>query len=229
MEHSSLGRLISVLFSPEKTFRSIAEKPTWLLALLITTLAPALMNAVAFTKVDVAAMLTEKLGDKAELPAEQLEMMVAATKWSAPIMTGVTVVFFSLLGALVLWLIFKVIGGEFSFGRSLSVLTHSSVIVSVGFVLRTIVAAGKESISMDALERNQLLMSNLGFLAGDESSAFVRQALGAFDVFSIWSLVLMTLGYAIIANVSRAKAAAVVGVLWLVATLGGVAISSMAG
>ena len=35
MEDSSFGRLIGVLVSPGKTFRSIAERPAWLVPFLV--------------------------------------------------------------------------------------------------------------------------------------------------------------------------------------------------
>ncbi len=52
MENSSFGRLIGVLVSPLKTFASIAERPTWLVAFLVVALAPAIPGFLAVPKVD---------------------------------------------------------------------------------------------------------------------------------------------------------------------------------
>lgn len=228
MEHSTVGRLISVLFAPQKTFRAIADRPSWVLAWLVAATMPALLNFVAFGKIDAVAMLTAQLDKQGQsLSADQIETMASVTAWTAPLGAFVATLAITALMALLLWLVLKVVGGEFSFRSSMAVVVHAGMANVVGMALRTVVAATKDTLSIDDLQNNQLLLSNLGFLAGDDASAFVKGLLGAIDVFSIWSMVLLVIGYVALGKMSRNAVTVVVVALWLVATLGGVALGAM--
>ena len=80
MESSAFGRLIGVLVAPQKTFRSIAERPTWLVAFLVLALSPLLGGLVAKPKIDweeVARHQIERSG--ADIPREAAEQQIEMT------------------------------------------------------------------------------------------------------------------------------------------------------
>ena len=56
--------------------------------------------------------------------------------------------------------------------------------------------------------------SSLAALLPDGASPPVLALAGAFDLFALWSLALVALGMASVADVSRRRALAVVVVLW---------------
>jgi hypothetical protein len=72
---------------------------------------------------------------------------------------------------------------------------------------------------MEELQSGQFLMSNLGFLASEETSKAVLALLTSVDVFSIWCIALLTFGYQIVARVSRGTALGTVLALWIVGVL----------
>jgi len=62
-----------------------------------------------------------------------------------------------------------------------------------------------------------VVKSNLGFLTDPKDHSILFAFLSSFDVFTIWTVVLLIIGFAIISRVSRAKSAAIVVAMWFVA------------
>ena len=71
MEDSSLGRLIGVLISPEKTFRSIAERPTWVVALVVLVLLGAAAGYLVFQKLDMAEVISQSMADRGQQASDE--------------------------------------------------------------------------------------------------------------------------------------------------------------
>jgi hypothetical protein len=67
---------------------------------------------------------------------------------------------------------------------------------------------------------SDLLRSNLGFLVERKAAPALHSLLGSLDLFAIWTMVLLTIGYAIAARISRKAAGAIVVALWAVYILG---------
>jgi hypothetical protein len=64
------------------------------------------------------------------------------------------------------------------------------------------------------------LPSSLTAVAPEGASASLLAVLSSIDLFSLWSMVLLSLGFAVVARVSRATAATTVVALWAVYVLG---------
>jgi hypothetical protein len=65
-----------------------------------------------------------------------------------------------------------------------------------------------------------VLPSNLGFLAPEGASAAVLSLLSAFDLFKLWTLVLLVIGFAAVARLKKGTAAAAVVGCWALYVLG---------
>jgi hypothetical protein len=61
-----------------------------------------------------------------------------------------------------------------------------------------------------------LVRSNLGFLVNYKTNPMAFALLSSIDIFSIWFVVLMIIGFAYLARVSRAKSAVIIISLWVV-------------
>ena len=72
-------------------------------------------------------------------------------------------------------------------------------------------------------DMGDLTHSNLGLLVDRHANPVLHSLLGSVDVISIWVFVLLVIGLAAAANVSRKKAAILLGSLWGVLILGKVA------
>jgi hypothetical protein len=226
MENSAFGRLLGVLVAPLKTFASIAERPTWLAAFLVLALAPAIPTFLVVPKVDweeVTRTQLESNPQTAELSREQMDEAVARGAKFAPFFAyaapGFVAVGLLLLG-LVCWGIFNLAGGQASFPRSMAVVSHGFMPVVVSSLLAIPVILGVDKIEIEDLKADTLIKSNLAVFAPEGASAAMLKLLSKIDVFSIWALVLLILGFSQVTKVKRGVAAAVVLLLWAIFWVG---------
>ncbi|MGB3564998.1 MAG: Yip1 family protein [Thermoanaerobaculia bacterium] len=233
MEDSSLGRLIGVLISPEKTFRSIAERPTWVVALVVLVLLGTAVGYLVFQKLDMAEVISQSMADRGQQASdEELERateMVERFGWLGA-MVGVLVIapLAMFVFALILWVVFKLLGGEFSYQTSLSVTLHSLMPTAVSSLLSLPVIYSRGTIGLEESQRG-VLFSNLGALAPEDSGPALTALLSSIDLFTIWTLVLLTIGFSIVGRVSKTAAGLTVVLLWVVYVLAKVGWVSIAG
>ncbi len=233
METSSWGRLSGVLFSPTRTFQSIAERPTWLVALLALVIASAAANYIAADRVDFEQLTRDRFEASGRtISEEQIETTIDfQEKWGRTIslvgiVVGGPIVY--LLMALVFWVLLKLLDGDLPYRTALSTTLHSLMPWVVASLLTIPVILGREEIGFEEL-RAGILTSNLAILAPEEAGAALTSLLSSIDVFSIWTLVLMVLGFSIAARVSRkASAGAVLGV-WAIYVLAKVGLAGLFG
>ena len=220
MENSSFGRLIGVIVSPGKTFRAICERPTWLVAFLVVVLSPVIPTIIAMPKMDWEGITRAQLERMdVQLPQDQLEQRIEMTEKIGPFFAYLAPVFFAiglLLFALVFWGAFTLAGGELGFKRSLAVVSHGMVPVVVSTILSIPIILGIDKIGADVAEQGSYLKSNLAAFAPEGANAVVLNLLSHLDVFSIWTLVLLIIGFAWCAKVKQSTSAITVILLWLV-------------
>ena len=216
MENSSFGRLIGVLVSPGKTFRAIAERPTWAVALAVLLLASAALGYVSASRTDYRDVFTQSMRDSGrDVPPQALEQQIEMMEKIGPAISVVGavvfVVLFSLFGALIYWLLFKLQGSEFSYKSSLATSLHAAMPVVVSLLLSLPVILSRSSLGYDDVKSGTFLKSNLGFLAPEGGSAWLAALYASVDFFAIWSLALSIIGYRAATRLStRAVAVTVV-------------------
>jgi Yip1-like protein len=225
MESSSFGRLIGVLVAPVRTFQSIAQRPTWLVALLVLVALGTTVGVLAFQKVDIEAAVRAQIEERSggDASAEQVERateVMGKFGWVIALFGGLVFAPLAYLAvALVFWVVFKLLGSDLAFPASFSVTLHGLMPGAVGALLAIPVVIGAEEIDLQDLQSGNLLLTNLGALAPEGSGAALRSLLSSLDLFSLWSLVLLAVGYAIVGRVSRATAAWTVTALWILYVL----------
>ena len=229
MEDSSFGRLIGVLVSPGKTFRSIAERPTWLVPFLVLMALSLGVGGLLMSRVDPGEMVRyqlEKFGDR--LPPEQVEKAVEDAENVTParrlLQTAIGLPVAALLYAAlagVFLVIFKVLGSQMTFKQSLSTYLYGLVPIGVVSTLINLpLMLARESITPEEAMGGGVLVASPAILASEETSAVIRSLLGSLNFFTLWTLVLLAIGYRIVARVSIAVSAGTVFTLWLLYVAG---------
>ncbi len=234
MKDSSWGRLIGALVAPGETFRSIAERPTWLLPLLLLTLLGAAVGFVMQSKVDPEELVRGQMGMfKMEVPEEQIEKAIddlenRSTAATVALNLGGMLFWVALFAflALLFWVAFKLFGSEVGYKQSFATTLHSFMPLAVAYLLNLPLMMQRESLSFQDLQEGGVLMSSLKALAPEDASAVTEALLGSFDLFTIWTLILLTIGYKMVAKVSTAVASGIVILLWLVYVVGKVGIAA---
>ncbi|MEO8505248.1 MAG: YIP1 family protein [Acidobacteriota bacterium] len=223
MEESAFGRLIGAIVSPVKTFASIALRPTWLAPMAALVLAAVLVTLVVTPRMDMRSIIKQSIEESGrDLTPEQMDNAVEqGAKFAkiGPIVGIIAQPIVLLIIALVFWVGFKLAGGEFGFGTSFSVTTHAMLPGVLSALLSIPVVMNKPTLGYDEVKTGSFLMSNLGAFAPTGTHRALVSLLSSIDVFSIWTLILLVIGYRAAAKVSKGTAIGVVVGAWAVYVL----------
>jgi hypothetical protein len=218
-EVSAVGRVPGAFFAPVRTFESIARRPTWLVPLLLWTILSVATTAVLLPKIDYEQMTREALQRRGQtIPEDRMASIVERQKKFGSIFGwvggAVTPAVLSLLVAVVIWGTFKVFGYDARFSQAFGVTTHAYLPGVLKGIFLMLLVSRQETVNPQNL--GDLLTSNLGFLVPADSSKALHALLQSFDVFALWVVVLLVLGFAAAAKARRGAAAGIIGTLWLV-------------
>ncbi len=224
LEDSSFGRLIGVLVSPVKTFRSIAERPTWVVPLVVLLIVSTVVGVLANQRIDkndMRQMMRERIekSQGGQASPEQLERTMAmaekvnsVTRWLIPLFA---VVIYLVIAALFFGAFHFFSGSEIPYKTSFAVTLHGLMPSLVTALLTLPVILSRPHINLKDAQSGNLLASNLGAFAPESLGPAMRSLLSSLDFFSLWTLFLLIIGYRIAAKVSTAAATTVVVVLWV--------------
>lgn len=220
-EPNSLQRIIGVFFSPDATMASIARRPDWVLPLVILLVVSLGAGVVIAQHVDFGAAAREAMEQNKNMTPEQMEKGVKMAAGIGKVTTYLSPVL-SVIGLLiiagVLLLAFRLFGGEGDFKQAFSVTCYSSMPGVVKGIITLIIVMMKGGM-IPAQQLATLVRSNLGFLADYKTSPMAFTLLASIDLFSIWYLILMIIGFAYLARVSKVKSAVIIISLWIVVLL----------
>ena len=234
MSDSSLARVVNVLFSPTRTFEAIRQRPTWLVALVILVLLGLAGSYLVTGKMDIEEVVRESVADSGrQLSDDQLEQAIALQEKLLPVfaIAGPLVIFpgACLLMALLFWVVLRLLGGEMTYKTSFATTVHGLMPNAISSLLALPVVMSRGALSYEEVRSGGVLASNLAHFAPEETGTAVRALLAGIDVFTIWALVLLIIGLAVTARVSRAKSGAVVIGLWVVYVLFKVGAAAISG
>lgn len=228
---STLERIVGTFFSPVETFRSIAARPNILAPLIILFVLFLAVGATIASRIDFASAVRDKIASRPDMKPEQAERMI---RFSSSIARGFAYAspVISIIGLLVmagvLLLVFRLFGGDGDFPQAFSVVLYTSFVSAIESILRTIVIVARGGmVSAEALPN--LLRSNLGFLTDLKEHPMLFALLSSFDVFNVWMLALLIVGFAFVSRLSRMQSAAIVGGLWLLVVVFKVGMAALQG
>jgi hypothetical protein len=220
---SQVERVVDTFVSPSKTFNDILRNTTWwlpfLLAVVVTLGVTFVIDKqVGFERVveNVIHASPKQEDQLSSLTPEQratrLKGMSAGyryTSYASPIF----ILLFSAVGALMLWGSFNFgLGARTTFGQMFCLWMYCSLprLLSGLLTVVTIYFGGNS----DSFDLKDPVGTNIGYYLPD-AAPWLKTALGFFDVIGLWTLVLLVIGTAIVAKVSRGKAAAVIVGWWV--------------
>lgn len=128
------------------------------------------------------------------------------------------------IGALLLWVGFNfILGGAGTYPGMFAVMIFAYLPGIFRSVLSAAVLLFGETENFNL---NDPVGTNPGFYLGSDSSVFLKTFLSSVDVFSLWTLILMGIGGAIVARVKVKNGVAMVLTVWLIYALGKAAITA---
>ncbi len=211
--------LVGVVMSPEETFESLEKKPIWLVPMILFVVLSVVSTVLIAPKFDFESMIRDQLASQGrEIDDDEIATFAAIQK---PIVYTTAVLgtpFVLLIQAVVFMIGFKAFGGDGKFPQYLSVAVFSWVPQVFKSIIGSIVAFTRESIRLD--EAQTLVMSNLGVVTDPIDQPALFALLSSIDVFSIWSLVLLIMGYGVVSKRPKGQSIAIVVSIWGVYVIG---------
>jgi hypothetical protein len=220
---SQVERVVDTFVAPTKTFTDILRSTSWWLPFLLSAVMAlgvsyTIDRQVGFERVvenqihanpkqeDAMASLT------ADQRAARMKGMSAGYRYvsyASPLL----VLGFSALAALGLWATFNFgLGARTTYSQMLCLWMYCSLPrLLAGLLTMVTLAFGGSPENFDL---KYPVGTSLGYYFSD-TSAWLRTMLSFFDVISLWVLALLVIGTAVVAKVSRGRAAAVVVGWWV--------------
>lgn len=220
---SQVERVVDTFVAPTKTFTDILRNRSWWLPFLLTVIVSLGVTFTATSQVGWERVVENQIQASpkqqdalASLTPEQRAARVHGmavgykyTSFAFPLL----ILLFSAIAAVGLWATFNfALGARTTFGEMFCLWMYCSLpkLLTGLLTIVTLCFGG----NAEAFDLKNPVGTNLGYYFPD-AGAGLKSALGFFDVIGIWSLVLLVLGTAIVARVSRGKAAAVVVGWWV--------------
>ncbi len=224
---SSFGRIFGAIFSPKPTFESIAQRPTWILPLLLISILSIVTVFIFGQRVGWRSFMEHQDQTnprvqkqmEAMTPDQREQMLATQTKYASIFgyvgaVVGIFIV--AVIIAAVLMVAFNVMsGGGIGFMTSLGIVTHSWVPGIIGGLLGILVLFLKDPSTIDI---QHLVATNAGAFLSDDAPKWQEALLTSFDLFTIWSMILMAIGYSAInpKKISYGKALGTIVLVWAI-------------
>jgi hypothetical protein len=219
---SPLARVAGVFASPGPTFAAIARRPSWWLPLIICAVVSIAATAAVLPRIDFESVIRERMAARgATIPEDRMDQIVATQKRLSGlgyVWAGLGPALIALVVGAVNLLAFKAFGWDLRFKQAFGVTSHA-LLPTIGISMLLIFFVSRLDI-VNPADLGDLTHSNLGFLVDRHANPALNSIARSLDVFGIWMLVLLVIGFAAAANVPRRKAAILIGSLWAVLVLG---------
>jgi Yip1-like protein len=237
------GRFTGVLFSPGETFEDINRKPTWIIPLLICILLGLVFTWFLHSHFQEGwhQFMRKTLEDRASKSGgppptpQSIEQGVAFAKIFGFGIAVVGAILVNLIVAGVMSLGMMFIQAQTTFKKVLSVVAWSwaaTGVVQIIVTIASVLVRGSDSSDFNPNNLGSLSATNLGAILPDGISPFLKALAGGIDIFSIWFLILLTIGLAAVSGSRKIKSGSVAPIvfgLWVVTLLIRAALASAFG
>jgi hypothetical protein len=231
-------RLGGAYISPGETFREIGSSPKVLAPIVAMIIIGLLVGFYLERNLDLQSIMAgqmQKAIEQGRMTKEQMEQqMPIIVKFVSIVLvvgTAVGSLLLSLIIAAVFKLITTIISAENRFKAVFTVTCYTMIAVSIiQSALLILVLQLKGAGELDISNVNSLLASNLGALISsvlgeDALPKFFMSLAGWVDIFAIWTIVLLSIGYAAVSRkLKTATAATWLTTLYVIIALIGSAI-----
>jgi hypothetical protein len=222
---SLLGTLVNIFVSPREAYEAIDRRPRWVLPLVLVVIA-AMVAAIFITPMAMEegmAKQRDKLIEQRGMSPEEADRALAVGakigRITGPVMAPVGAVVAIVVVALVLLFLGNIVlGGASNFKKVFAMYTWTSLIGVLATIVKTPLMLSRGTVNVQT--------SLAAFLDPEQKGTFLYQLLARTDVFSLWELVLVCIGMAVVYRFTTKKAATGVVALYIVYALAAAAITA---
>src|SRR5579872_4669358 len=216
---SEASRIVNTFIAPSKTFTDLRRSAAWwgpwiLISIFSIAFMMTIGKQVGFEQISKNQIEHSKRADQFDkLPADQQarqlgisSKIIGGLGYASPLV----ILLISLISTTALWATFKVgAAAETTFGQAYAIVMYAGLPGIVGAILGIIsLFAG---VNPEGFDINNPVGTNLAYyLDPDTTVKFVRAMASTFDVITIWSVILIVIGYSCTSKVKRSTAIAIV-------------------
>lgn len=223
---SETQRCVNIFTAPSKTFIDLRRKATFWGPLLVMIVVGIGFSFAVQQKVGWQQVFqnninqTPSKAEKIESAPNAEQIKAISAKFTAGATYGYTgiVLLITLITALLIWVTVNFgFGGTAKYSQIYAVSLYASLVMNIKFLLG--IVALFAGLAPDSFLINNPVGSNVGYYLSSDLPLWLRALCMHLDVFEIWALVLSVIGVAVVAKVSKGKAAAVVVGWWVIFVL----------
>ena len=202
--------------APTTLFEDLRERPRWWLPFVIFLVGAALVAILPRLLLPTDVLLDairQNLPGPVEMPGEEMiqrmqsPVMLVFSGLGGALFAGVSMV----LTALFFWALFSITGEKCSFSKSFAVVSYSGLIKVLGMALVVVL--------MVILQKREVYTS-LALLPFLEQGTFLYRLAAQIDFFTVWRVIIMGLGFSVVADVPKVKSYLSVIIPWILLSLG---------
>lgn len=211
---SQTDRIVNTFTAPSKTFTDIRRSASWWLPFLVICLAGYIFTFAVQSRVGWDQMVDTALHNNpaqyeklTSSPPEQqaqtrkiMALSFQVSFWCTPVFVLIGAALFALL----LWMGTNFIfGGTSTYGQCFAVLMYAGLVTTIQTLLTTMTLyIGDTADNFDISNR---IGTNPGYYLGSDAAAWMKMLLGSIDIFTIWYVILIGLGGAMVGRVKKEK------------------------
>jgi hypothetical protein len=170
----------------------------------------------------------QKISDNERIPEEQKEQIIEKMTesqhppiWQMAIAPAGTVISLIIVAAILFFVFNVLMGGESGFRRVFSVYCYSALIAVPAMIVKFPLVMMKGNINVQ---------TSLGLLLSPEAKgSFLHSVLSSFDIFTVWQVILLSMGLGVMYKFTTKKAFTTVLILWIIWILAKSGFSSIFG
>ncbi|HKN21070.1 MAG TPA: YIP1 family protein [Terracidiphilus sp.] len=189
------------MFSPKATFEDIVRKPSWLLPVVIATILGIASTVVLNQRInwrDYILQQIDKSPRAAQLSTEQkqqqAEVSAKVTVYIVYAVGALGSVLFALIVGAVMMLAYNVLAGAgATFSQSLGIAAHTLLVGIVSTPIFLLVLLLRPPGTVDP---ENPVATNVAAFLPEESAKWLIALCKSIDIFTIWTLVLLAIGFA---------------------------------
>jgi Yip1 domain len=226
---SQVGRVVDTFIAPSKTFNDILRDSSWWLPWLFGVLVTLGYSAAIQQKIGWDKTYSNILQHSSETQQERFQQLSpdqqarqkaiasSATKyivWASPVLG---LLFTAIAAGLLLMTLNFGLGGHAKFGQLFAVWMYATLPWLIQSILATIVLFA--GLDADAFNLKNPVGTNVGYYLPTDWPQWLIAFGTSIDVLTIWVLILVIIGCAIVARTKLAATATAVVGWWVLLTL----------
>jgi hypothetical protein len=233
---SEAQRVVDTFIAPSKTFTDLLRSSVWWGPFLVMLVVSILFSYSVQQKVGWVRAFENNIHQSpkqeekfAQMPADQA---ASAKAVSAKVTQGISygyavvVLIFTAINTLLVWVTVNFgFGGTAKYGQVFAVNMYASLVMNIKYLLASIALFA--GLAPDSFLQQNPVGTNVGYYFPPDSPKWLLALFAHVDIFEIWSLVLAVIGVAIVAKVSRGRAAIAVVGWWAIVVLIAVGAAAM--